>query len=81
MKIPFDSAEFGAPGAPPGTPISLGTTELGLTQIVAVVKYDVGTAVLAGLDPAAFSICPDGCSIVSELLDTDGCTLRVICAR
>ena len=80
MKLPFNHGEFGAPGAPPGTPIPLGTTELGLKQIVAVVKYDVGTAVLQGLDPAAFSICPDGRSIVSDL-DTDDCKLRVIGCR
>ena len=85
MKIPFNIAEGGGRGAPAGAPIE----KVGPTgrpggwnngEILAVVRFNAGSGVVEGLDPAAFGTRPDG-SIVSETIDTDGFMVRVLYTR
>ncbi len=85
MKVPFNIAEGGGRGAPAGAPIE-GVGPTGRPggwvngELLAVVKFNVERGVVEGLDPAAFGTRPDG-SIVSETIDTEGFTVRVLYTR
>ena len=85
MRIPFNTAQGGGRGAPAGAPI-YGVGPTGRPggwlngEILAVVKFDVGSGIVEGLDPAAFDTRPDG-SIVSEKVNTAGFMVRVLYRR